>query len=218
MKKTMGIMLGFITLAVATPALAQQDAAAKKILTEVSKKYDSYQTVQANFSFSAIQGSNKSAYTDAGTLYLDKKNNRYHITMNSQEMISDAKSLYTILKEEKEVQIAAIENSTDAIDPSNIFSFYKTGFKYNLVANEKSGNTLLNVVHLTPTDSKKNYSKIKLRINRATKLIYDATIYDKNGGQYSYTIKSQVPNKNLDNSLFSFNKSKYSGYEIVDLR
>ncbi|KKX47469.1 hypothetical protein L950_0226245 [Sphingobacterium sp. IITKGP-BTPF85] len=30
MKKTMGIMLGFITLAVATPALAQQDAAAKK--------------------------------------------------------------------------------------------------------------------------------------------------------------------------------------------
>ena len=95
MKKTMGIMLGFITLAVATPALAQQDAAAKKILTEVSKKYDSYQTVQANFSFSAIQGSNKSAYTDAGTLYLDKKNNRYHITMNSQDMISDAKSLYT---------------------------------------------------------------------------------------------------------------------------
>jgi outer membrane lipoprotein-sorting protein len=218
MKKTMGIMLGFITLAVTTPAIAQQDAAAKKILTEVSKKYDSYQTVQASFSFSAIQGSNKSAYTDAGILYLDKKNNRYHITMNSQDMISDTKSLYTILKEEKEVQIAAIENSTDAIDPSNIFSFYKTGFKYNLVANEKAGNTILNVVQLTPTDTKKNYSKIKLRINKTTKLIYDATIYDKNGGQYSYTIKSQVPNKNLDNSLFSFNKSKYSGYEIVDLR
>lgn len=211
-------MLGFITLACTTPALAQQDVAAKKILTEVSKKYDSYQTIQANFSFSAVQGSNKSAYSDAGTLYLDKKNNRYHITMNNQDMISDAKSLYTILKDEKEVQIAEIENSTDAIDPSNIFSFYKTGFKYNLVANEKSGSTLLNVVHLTPTDTKKNYTKIKLRINKATKLIHDATIYDKNGGQYSYTIKSQVPNKSLDNSLFTFNKSKYSGYEIVDLR
>lgn len=214
----MGIVLGFITLACTTPATAQQDAAAKKILTEVSKKYDSYQTIQANFSFSAIQGSNKSAYTDAGTLYLDKKSNRYHITMNSQDMISDAKSLYTILKEEKEVQIAEIENSTDAIDPSNIFSFYKTGFKYNLVANERAGNTLLNVVQLTPTDTKKNYSKIKLRINKVTKLIHDATIYDKNGGQYGYAIKSQVPNKNLDNSLFTFNKSKYSGYEIVDLR
>ncbi|UZJ66506.1 hypothetical protein OKW96_09080 [Sphingobacterium sp. KU25419] len=48
--------------------------------------------------------------------------------------------------------------------------------------------------------------------------MHDATIYDKNGGQYNYTIKSQTPNKKLDNSLFTFNKSKYSGYEIVDLR
>lgn len=218
MKKTMGIVLGFIALAYTNPTLAQQDAAAKKILTEVSKKYDSYQTIQANFSFSAIQGSNKSAYSDAGTLYLDKKNNKYQITMNNQDMISDGKSLYTILKDEKEVQIAEIENSTDAIDPSNIFSFYKTGFKYSLVSNEKAGSTLLNVVQLTPTDTKKNYSKIKLRINKTTKLIHDATIYDKNGGQYSYTIKTQVPNKNLDSSLFTFNKSKYNGYEIVDLR
>ena len=126
--------------------------------------------------------------------------------------------MHTILKDEKEVQIAEIEKNTDAIDPSNIFSFYKTGFKYTLVGNEKAGTTVLNVVQLTPTDTKKNYTKIKLRINKSTKLIHDATIYDKNGGQYNYTIKSQTPNKSLDNSLFTFNKNKYSGYEIVDLR
>ncbi|UZJ66203.1 hypothetical protein OKW96_09085 [Sphingobacterium sp. KU25419] len=59
------------------------------------------------------------------------------------------------MKDEKEVQIAEIENNADAIDPSNIFSFYKTGFKYTLVGNEKSGTTLLDVVQLTPTDTKR---------------------------------------------------------------
>ncbi|MGJ1324867.1 LolA family protein [Sphingobacterium faecium] len=217
MKKTMSVLLGVITLVGAMPAFAQQDAA-KKLLAEVSKKYDSYQTIQANFSFSVVQAANKGRYSDTGILYLDKKNNKYQITMNSQDLISDSKNLHTILKDEKEVQIAEIEKNTDAIDPSNIFSFYKTGFKYTLVGNEKAGTTVLNVVHLTPTDTKKNYTKIKLRINKSTKLIHDATIYDKNGGQYNYTIKSQTPNKSLDNSLFTFNKSKYSGYEIVDLR
>lgn len=218
MKKTKAILLSLIALVCTIPAIAQQDAAAQKLLAEVSKKYDSYQTIQASFSFSVVQAANKNGYSDAGTLYLDKKNNRYHISMKNQELISDAKSLYTILKDEKEVQIAEIENSNDAIDPSNIFSFYKTGFKYRLIANEKSGTTLLNVVELTALDTKKNYSKIKLRINSSTKLIHDATIYDKNGGQYNYTIKSQNPNKTLDNTLFTFNKGKYNGYEIVDLR
>ncbi|UIR55095.1 outer membrane lipoprotein carrier protein LolA [Sphingobacterium sp. SRCM116780] len=218
MKKSMSFLVSMLTLVCATSAFAQQDAAAKKILAEVSKKYDSYQSVQANFSFSAVQGANKSAYADAGTLYLDKKNNRYQISMKSQDMISDGKNLYTILKNEKEVQMAEVEKSADAIDPSNIFSFYKTGFKYTLAANEKSGTTVLNVVELSPTDTKKNYSKIKLRINKSTKLIHDATVFDKNGGKYNYTIKTQTANKNLDSSLFTFNKGKYSGYEIVDLR
>jgi len=164
----MSVLLGVITLVGAMPAFAQQDAA-KKLLAEVSKKYDSYQTIQANFSFSVVQAANKGRYSDTGILYLDKKNNKYQITMNSQDLISDSKNLHTILKDEKEVQIAEIEKNTDAIDPSNIFSFYKTGFKYTLVGNEKAGTTVLNVVQLTPTDTKKNYTKIKLRINKSTR-------------------------------------------------
>lgn len=68
----MSVLLGVITLVGAMPAFAQQDAA-KKLLAEVSKKYDSYQTIQANFSFSVVQAANKGRYSDTGILYLDKK-------------------------------------------------------------------------------------------------------------------------------------------------
>ena len=81
MKKTVGILLGLATLVCTIPTFAQQDVAAKKILADVSKKYDSYQSIQAGFSFSAAQASSKAGYTESGTLYLDKKNNKYQITV-----------------------------------------------------------------------------------------------------------------------------------------
>jgi len=199
-------------------AQTQQDVAATKILNEVSKKYDSYKTVKASFSFKVTQGVNGNSYTDDGTLLLDKANNKYFISMKSQDLISDAKSTWTVLKEDKEVQIAGANYREDAIDPSNIFTFYKKGFKYVRMDDQKAAGITLNVIELSPTDTKKNYFKIRLRIDSKTKLIYDATIFDKSSGQYTYSIKSQTGNVGINAKDFSFNKSKYPGFELVDLR
>ncbi|KAF5307633.1 hypothetical protein FQR65_LT18366 [Abscondita terminalis] len=111
-----------------TRGASQQEAFAKKLLNQVSAKYDGYKTIKASFSFSAKQA-NGGTYTDAGTLYLDKNANKYLIEMKSQDLISDGKSTWTILKEEDEVQINDADQSNDNINPSNIFSFYKSGFK-----------------------------------------------------------------------------------------
>lgn len=218
MKTTLwSFVIAAFMLFISHPVSAQQEAFAKKLLNQVSAKYDGYKTIKATFSFSAKQA-NGGTYTDAGTLSLDKKANKYLIEMKSQDLISDGKSTWTILKEENEVQINDADQSNDNINPSNIFSFYKTGFKYVSADDEKVGSTTLNVIELSPIDTKKNYFKIKLRINKASKLIYDATIFDKSGSRYTYTIKSLNGKAGITASTFSFNKSKYPGMEIVDLR
>jgi len=45
-----------------------------------------------------------------------------------------------------------------------------------------------------------------------------AKVFDKNGNIYTYSIVKFTPNAAVTDDLFSFNKSKYPGVEIVDLR
>ncbi|WP_367210264.1 outer membrane lipoprotein carrier protein LolA [Sphingobacterium sp. R2] len=217
MKKQLWFIVGLLLIIYSQNSYAQNDAAAKALLTKVSQKYNTYKTIQANFSL-LIKQANGGSHTDAGTLYLDKANNKYQVNTKNQVLISDAKTQWNIMKAEKEVEISDASNSTNEINATNIFSFYTTGFKYTLTNAEKVNGLTLNVVNLTPVDSKKNYSKIKLRINKATNLIYDTTIFDKSGNRYTYTLASQQGNKALSDNLFVFNKNDYKGFDIVDLR
>lgn len=217
MKKQLWFIVGLLFMIYSQNSYAQNDAAAKTLLTKVSQKYNSYKTIQANFSLH-IKQANGGSHADAGTLYLDKANNKYQVNTKNQVLISDSKTQWNIMKAEKEVEISEASNSTNEINATNIFSFYTTGFKYTLTNTEKINGLTLNVVNLTPVDSKKNYSKIKLRINKATNLIYDTTIFDKSGNRYTYTLASQQSNKVLSDNLFVFNKNDYKGFDIVDLR
>jgi len=216
MKKQLWLVLSLLLLTMSQHSYAQNDAA-KALLNKVSQKYNGYKTIQAGFTLD-IKQANGSSHSDAGTLYLDKANNKYHVNTKNQILISDSKTQWNIMKAEKEVEISEANNSTNEINPTNIFSFYTSGFKYALAGTEKVKGMSLSVVELTPVDSKKNYSKIKLRVNKVNNLIYDTAIFDKSGNHYTYTLKAQEGNKAIASSFFTFNKSNYSGFDIVDLR
>lgn len=201
-------------------SFAQTDAAAKKILNEVSKKYSTYKSIQSDFSLS-IQDADKKTHTTKGIMYFNKPKNQYAISLPEQEVISDGKSVWNISKDIKEVQISENEDNNNTIGPNNLFNFYQKGYKYVLMPDEKiirQGNSeMAKVIELSPEDTKTNYFKIKLRINKNNH-IQDVTIFDKSSNKYTYTINTLYLGKRFDTSLFSFNKDKYKGYEIVDLR
>jgi len=149
---------------------------------------------------------------------MDAKAGKYHITTSSQDLISDGKTQWMILKDAQEVQVTDADNSSEAISPANIFSFYNKGYKYVSAPDERAGNTSLSVVELSPEDTRAPYFKIKLRINKANNLIYDATIFDKGGIKYTYTIKNTKADPKIVPDRFTFHQSDYPGMEIVDLR
>ncbi|MFC3198697.1 outer membrane lipoprotein carrier protein LolA [Parapedobacter deserti] len=205
-------------LADVTQASAQTDAAAKALLSKVSKTYEGYKTIQADFTLTVKQPQQTNNYTETGTLYMDRPTGKYHITTGSQDLISDGKTQWTVLKEENEVQVTEADNSSTALSPVNIFSFYNTGYKYISAPDERVGNHQLAVVELSPEDTRTSYFKIKLRINKTTNLIHDATIFDKGGVQYTYAIRNTKGNPQIPADKFSFKQSNYPGMEIVDLR
>ncbi len=208
-------MYVFVAFLNVTFAFAQSNSA-KAILDEVSKKYDGYKTIQSNFTFSASLA-NGEDHSDKGQLFLNKVNKQYKITLPTQDLISDGKSIWSVLKEDKEVQVSDAENSSQSIGPSNIFTFYNSGYKFGNSSNVSSSQGNLTAIDLTPEDTKSNYSKIQVRINK-NKHIHDVTIFDKSGAKYIYTINTLYVNNPIASSTFEFNKSKYPGFELVDLR
>lgn len=199
------------------PGYAQTDAAAKSLLDKVSQTYGAYKTVQADFSLEVKQGQ-QVTHMESGSIFMDKLAGKYHISTGSQDIISDGKTQWMVLKDVGEVQITDAGSASDAISPTNIFSFYNEGYKYVSAADERADNKQLAVVELTPEDVNAPYFKIKLRVDKKTYQIHDVTIFDKGGNRFAYTIKNTKANPQLGNNKFVFEQTDYPNLEIVDLR
>ena len=197
---------------------AQADPKAKAVLAEVSRRYKSYDAVKADFTFNIKNPQSKLNETQSGTLYVRSKTNKYKVVLNDQEMMSDGKNLWTYLKDDKEVQLTEVDKSAAGLNPAKIFTIYEKGYKSLYTGETRANGKVYQNIDLSPVDSKQSFFKIKLKIDKVSKLINSAVIYDKNGSHYTYTIKNFTPNVKVSDSVFAFDSKKYPGVEVVDLR
>jgi len=196
----------------------QNVAKAKTILAEVSKKYKSYQVVKATFSFAIDNPKAKIKNTENGTLYVKANANKYKMIMDERELISDGKNQWTHLIADQEVQLTAVDNTSDALNPAQIFTLYEKGFSPIYTGEKKIGNKVYQTIELTPIDKRKSYSKVILSIDKTAKQIAKVVVLEKDGSKYTYQVKSFVPNVKMPESIFTFNAKEYPGVEVVDLR
>lgn len=210
-------LVGLILLLTFSNIYAQIDVQAKAILAGVSKKHRSYDLVKAEFSYGIKNPQAKINETQSGILYIKSKLNKYKVLVGTQELISDGKVQWTYLKNDNEVQISEIDNSTSALNPAQIFTIYEKGFKSVYLGDTKLNNRVYQNIELAPLDER-SFSKIKLRIDKLDKQISNIVVYDKNGNVYTYLIKTFTPNVKVSESMFSFDAKKYPGVDVVDLR
>jgi outer membrane lipoprotein-sorting protein len=138
--------------------------------------------------------------------------------MSDQTVMCDGKTTWTYLKESNEVQVSENKPSADAITPTNIFTMYEKGFKSKFLSEKAVAGKAVQLIELTPDDAKKNYFKIQLTIDKKDKYVSEAKVFDKSGNIYTYSIVKFTPNAKVTEDMFTFNKAKYPGVEIVDLR
>ena len=199
-------------------AFAQSEVKAKEILAEVSKKYRTYDVIKTEFSYTLENPQAKIKETQSGTLFVRSKVNKYKVILKGQELISDGKNQWTYLKADKEVQLSEVDNSSDALNPAKIFTIYEKGFKSVYTNDTKLNGKTLQNIDLTPLDAKRSFFKVRLQIEKLSKQITNAVIFDKNGNKYTYTIKTFMPNVKVPESTFAFDSKLYPGVELVDLR
>jgi outer membrane lipoprotein-sorting protein len=116
------------------------------------------------------------------------------------------------------VTINDANTGNDSFNPAQLFTLYQKGYKYLFTGTNKINGKLYQVVDLTPEDSKASFFKIRLAVDKVSRQIYSATIFDNTGGKYTYTLRGAATATEAPESTFSFDEKAHPGVEKVDLR
>jgi len=195
------------------------DEEAKAILDKVSAIYEKYETIKSGFEMVVELPESDEDEIQQGTFYL--QDDSYKIVLEDTEIITDAVTQWTYMKEVDEVQISDYEPEENGITPSEIFSIYKKDYTYFYNGKEDIEKVAYHTIDLTPQDKEQPYFKIRLWVNAGDNHIEQAKVFDKNGNRYIYKISDFEPNVALGDNFFSFDVKKYEEneeIEIIDLR
>lgn len=87
-----------------------------------------------------------------------------------------------------------------------------------LVEEKTEAGVVYQTIDLIPENRNNPFFKVRLIINKKDKTIKSWKIFEKSGNSYDYSVKTFTPNLTLTDSEFVFDKAKYKGVEVVDLR
>ncbi len=201
-----------IVAALNLAAFAQTDKKATAILDEVSVKTKAYKTIKIEFTYAMDNAKQKIHDKFKGTLL--SKGDKYKLTAAGQDVISDGKTVWTYLKDTKEVQINNVGEDDEAFTPTKLLSGYNKDFKSKFI--EEKGNEQL--IELYPLKKGKSFTKVQLTIDKTKKQISRFVIFDRNGSTFTYLVDKFVTDQPIADNVFTFNKAEHPGVEINDMR
>ena len=205
------VCIGLLLLGTAGSLMAQKDKRAETILDGMSTRYKALSSYQATFSYSSDRDTYKGDITVKGSMF--------RLKTAGQEVFTDGNVMSTYVKEANEVNVQEYDASaTGDFNPTKIYSMYKKGFTYTYLREQKTAGRMLDVIELKPEKKNTQIANVQISVDRADKSVRTWQIIDKNGKKTAYTISKFTPNPTLPPGYFVFDKSKYPGVEVVDLR
>jgi chaperone LolA len=220
MMKKIYTLLAFATSVLVADAQTnptKNDPDAKKILDKVSAKFKTFKSPQASFTYQVENAQGKVLSTKKGTVSM--KGSKYKVNMSGLEIFSDGKTSWSYDKSANEVTVNGVDAGGNAMTPQKMFTnFYDKDFYYKLNGEKKMGGKAVQEIEMTPTDKTRPFHKVYLYVDKASNTISSAKFLEKTGNRYSYTISALKPNATVSDAEFAFDKKKYPGVEVVDLR
>ena len=192
------------------------DGGATELLKKVSAKYQAFTSMQFHYTLKATKDG-KNLSTSQGDFAL--KGDKYRTTFNGQTFYCDGKSMWNYQKATNEVSIYEYdaEDDENLMNPQKILKNWDKQFRAKYIRDEFNNNISTALIDLTPKTTQ-SYYRIRLFINKANNQILRIALYDKDNTIYTYHIEQFKSNVTLADSYFVFDKSKYPGVEVNDMR
>lgn len=214
---TRRILLAIAAFFITFSCLAQNtDGGANEMLKKVSAKYQAYSSMQFHYTLKTTKDG-KTLSTTQGDFAL--KGNKYRTTFKDQTYFCDGTSIWNYQKSSNEVSVYEYDPSDDEnmMNPQIILKNWEKQFRAKYIRDEFNNNISTALIDLTPKTTQ-SYYRIRLYINKANNQILRIALYDKDNTIYTYHIEQFKTNVTLADNYFVFDKSKYPGVEVNDMR
>ena len=208
-------IIGFVFTAVTFFSVnAQNSKKAEDLLKKVSTTLESYKNIQIKFNHSLINNIVGISQSSKGDAILQDEKYVLHYLDNT--ILYDDKATYIISPENEEVNITKGGNEEDALSPSKILYFYKTGYSYIWDETKNVNGKQIQYVKLLPNKTSEEVSHVMLAVDTKTNHIHSLTEVGTNGTNTTFEITEFVTDQDLNKDLFKFDKKKYEdlGYYI----
>ncbi len=197
----------------------ESDPQAKAILDKLRKKYQGYQSLEQTFTLE-IELPEQKKEVQQGKMA--KQGKKYRVDLASQSIICDGTALWLVLHQNKEVQINNLPDASEdetILSPEALFNFYEKGkFVYFLVNETTVAGKVVQEIEFKPLDKNSEYSKFRLTVDKAALNVLSMKAFGKDGSRYTLNLGALTANKAFAAQHFNFDKAKYPGYRVEDLR
>ncbi|HRH69719.1 MAG TPA: outer membrane lipoprotein carrier protein LolA [Flavobacteriales bacterium] len=216
MKNTLLLLASLIFLA--GPISAQDDARSKAIIDKLMAKSKAWTSFEADFSSRLQNTKDKLDVKQEGNMKV--KGKKFRLVLDKNTIINDGTTLYTYNKESNEVNLSDPAEMDQELDPSKLFSQYEKGFKSSFVEEKAdAAGVMTQVIKLFPLEpAKKAFHTVIITIDKAKVEPKAIQVLYKDGNTVNYTLKKFTANPELADALFVFDKAKFPGVEVNDMR
>ena len=213
----MKIFLLILSIIISFLGQAQSSSSeAQIILDKVSDKVNSYESMILKFRYVLENTEENIRQETSGDITLEGE--KYILNILGITRVYNGESLITISPEDEEVTISSNNTKEEnTITPSELLSFYKDGYTYDMDIAQNINGRKIQYIKLTPIDSNSEIKYVLLGIDLNTKHVYKLIEIGSNDTKTTLTINSFKTNQNLSKKLFKFDPTKYSDYYINNL-
>jgi outer membrane lipoprotein-sorting protein len=196
---------------------AQDDPKSKAIVDKLMAQAKGWTSFQAEFTSRLQNTKDKLDVKQEGTMQV--KGKKFRLVLDKNTVINDGVIVHTYNKDNNEVMLSDPSEMDQDLDPSTLITQYEKGFKSQFVEEKVDAGVPVQVVKLFPLEpAKKPFHTVVLTVDKAKNEPRVVQILYKDGNIITYTLKKFTANPPLADALFTFDKSKFPGVEVNDMR
>jgi len=197
------------------------DPAAIKILDELKAKYESFESLEMDFSIIIDLPEEDEDIIQKGKLA--QSGDKFRLDMEDKSVISNGALLWFYLKNNNEVQIndASIleEDTDDLFSPNNLMKLYQSDdFIFVLSQEYNEGGKSFIQIECKPIAKDNEFSKMRMTIDKKKKELVSVKAFSKDGSRYTFKCEELVYDKSFDASHFNFDPAAFPDIYVEDLR
>ena len=192
---------------------SQEHEKSRLLLDKVSKNMLSKENMSFEFVYKLENSKEKISQEIIGNAQISGE--KYKLNFMDIQQIYDGNKTYTIIPENEEINIDSGDGNSDLmIKPTNLITFYTSGYGYEWDIKQIVMGRTIQYVKLLPIEENTDVKYLLIGIDINNLILYKIIEIGKNGTNTTLKIINQSYNTALPKNHFKFNPESYKDYFI----